>query len=556
MSDDNAGCFGTLIFWGVAIAFFVNVVLPICIVAGKFLFVAISVGAFIVGFMLAVFNYFRAVADNVDFYNWEWEKDDEPAKRSYFFGPGFEQMRKTFNAACELNANSRKQIGETASKIRGKNGGGWATFVYAIRAIVAVLYLVVANICLGIVGTTLSLIFGFIHFVVTSAFMLLIYVLFSVIWLIDRTYLYKNKIHSDCPTCHRRFLIPAFKCPECGLIHRKLVPGPYGIWTHKCSCGHKLPATFMNGRAKLESFCPKCIDSHIVASDVRPLVFQLVGGTSVGKTVFLSAYFHELFERLKTNLNIDIDIPEKEKLNFEELERRYSGGADESTHETNSKMYPILVKGTSGVRRQFSIYDIAGEMFDGAKAEEEITQQHFGYCDGFLFLIDPLSSEKLRNNIIDSGRNISCHSIMPTESIVTNFVNYLISRGFVRADERCKIPMAVLISKGDIREVKREIGPVRIAAIMKRNPELYACYEEARDGECRKFLINIGLQPVVDNLEAGFSNLHYFPISAMGHTPDGTEYEPWGIMEAVEWMLPLVDEKFADMVVQSNEVGE
>ena len=59
---------------------------------------------------------------------------------------------------------------------------------------------------------------------------LAIYVIFTIVWIIDRIYLLKNKIRSDCPTCHSRFLIPTFMCPDCGAMHKKLVPGPYGIW--------------------------------------------------------------------------------------------------------------------------------------------------------------------------------------------------------------------------------------------------------------------------------------------------------------------------------------
>ena len=61
-------------------------------------------------------------------------------------------------------------------------------------------------------------------------------------------------------------------------------------------------------------------------------------------------------------------------------------------------------------------------------------------------------------------------------------------------------------------------------------------------------MVDIGLSATVDNLETQFSNLHYFPVSAMGHSADGTPYEPWGIMEAVEWMLPLADKELSDLI--------
>ena len=85
--------------------------------------------------------------------------------------------------------------------------------------------------------------------------------------------------------------------------------------------------------------------------------------------------------------------------------------------------------------------------------------------------------------------------------------------------------------------------------MFKNNQNGYTSYDEARDGECRKFLMDIGLSATVENLETKFSNLHYFPVSAMGHAPDGSEYEPWGVTDAIDWMLPLADKELADLIM-------
>ncbi|MEI3061929.1 MAG: hypothetical protein V8S72_02820 [Oscillospiraceae bacterium] len=69
-------------------------------------------------------------------------------------------------------------------------------------------------------------------------------------------------------------------------------------------------------------------------------------------------------------------------------------------------------------------------------------------------------------------------------------------------------------------------------------------------------MVDIGLSATVDNLETQFSNLHYFPVSAMGHSADGTPYEPWGIMEAVEWMLPLADKELSDLITPPAVVSQ
>lgn len=73
----------------------VKVIIPIGAVVGGVALIAVSVVAVFVGFCTAFANYFKAVRENINFRNWDWEKDDEPAKRSYFFGPGYAQLTGT-----------------------------------------------------------------------------------------------------------------------------------------------------------------------------------------------------------------------------------------------------------------------------------------------------------------------------------------------------------------------------------------------------------------------------------------------------------------------------
>lgn len=531
-----------------AYLFIVYILIPVGTVVGGAALVIVSVVAVAVGFCTAFANYFKALRENINFRNWEWEKDDEPAKRSYFFGPGYIQLTGSIKAAFTYNSLSGEKVSTTAKGFKGDSDGIWG----GIKSILGVVYLIIADICIYVIGTILCAVFGLMHGVITTAVMILTYIIFTIVWIVDRLYLLKNKIHSDCPVCHSRFLIPTFMCPECDAMHKKLVPGPYGIWKHKCTCGHKIPSTFLNGRSKLDAYCPDC-GSPLVASDARPIVFQLIGGSKSGKTVFLSAYFHKYLEKLRRNRNLEIEISDQYQPFFDELEEWYGGIDCPATAQLNSQMYPLLIKSSLGVKRQFSIYDIAGEMFDGFTADGEILQQQFHYCDGLLFVIDPFSSGNLRDDRINSGEDMSSFSDMPVEDVVTNFINYLVTTGHKKANARCNIPMAILIAKADVREIKRAIGPAKIASIFRNNQSGYASYEDTRDGECRKFLINIGLSATVENLETEFSNLHYFPVSAMGHAPDGSEYEPWGVTDAIDWMLPLADKELADLIAASND---
>lgn len=540
-----------IILIALAIYVIVKFVIPAVVAISGIAAVIIAGIAVLVGFCSAVSNYFSAIRHNLNFLHWEWEKDDEPARRSYFFGPGYAQLGATIKNAFELNAASGEKISTTGKSFKGDSTGIWG----GVKSIGGFIYTVVGYICVYVIGMFLCAVLGLIHGSITTVVMILTYVIFTIVWIIDRVYLLKNKIRSDCPTCHTRFLIPTFMCPDCGAIHKKLVPGPYGIWKHKCSCGKKIPSTFLNGRSKLDAYCPDC-GSPLVASDARPIVFQLVGGSKAGKTVYLSAFFHEYLQKLSTNRNLELTIADQYRPYFDELEEWYSGVDCPATAQLNSQMYPVIIDSSLGVKRQFSIYDIAGEMFDGFTADSEVQQQQFHYCDGLLFLIDPFSSGDLRMNKINAGEDVSDFSDMAVEDVATNFINYLIRTGHAKANSRCNIPIAILIAKADIKEVKRAIGPAKINSIFRNNAEQYGTYENARDSICRQFLMDIGLASTVDNLETQFSNLHYFPVSAMGHTPDGTPYEPWGIMDAIEWMLPLADKELSDLIAPPAVVNQ
>ena len=141
--------------------------------------------------------------------------------------------------------------------------------------------------------------------------------------------------------------------------------------------------------------------------------------------MYLSAFFHEYLQKLSSNKNLEFTITDQYQPFFDELEEWYNGIDCPATAQLNSQMYPLLIDSSLGVKRQFSIYDIAGEMFDGFTADTEIQQQQFHYCDGLLFLIDPFSSGNLRTNKINAGEDISDFSDMAVEDVATNFINYV-----------------------------------------------------------------------------------------------------------------------------------
>ena len=78
----------------------------------------------------------------------------------------------------------------------------------------------------------------------------------------------------------------------------------------------------------------------------------------------------------------------------------------------------------------------------------------------------------------------------------------------------------------------------RIKAQYKKAPENYNNdLSIARDEICRAFLNDNGLANVVNNLESVFSEVCYFPMSAVGHSPEaGVAFEPFGVIDPVAWI--------------------
>lgn len=65
---------------------------------------------------------------------------------------------------------------------------------------------------------------------------------------------------------------------------------------------------------------------------------------------------------------------------------------------------------------------------------------------------------------------------------------------------------------------------------------------------CGAFLDEIGLSGLKSIIETRFRKVHYFLASPMGHEPDGSEFEPWGVLEPVEWIIREEDAKMHSLI--------
>ncbi|GHV93997.1 hypothetical protein AGMMS50293_03170 [Spirochaetia bacterium] len=526
---------GYIILIGIGLYLLYLLITKIIIPLFGIITVASSVIGVTIAFFTSIINYVKAVIACTNPYDTYVDTDPhkpEGVRRSYFFGPGYHQLKITIFTAWTYNKNTLGRIKHWVVNLDLP----WYLRIWPW------IVLIFCFLSMGIIGTIWTIIFTVLHLTIVLTFMCLIYVLFSALWLLDRLVLALNAISTRCPDCKARCIIPTFICSNCGTEHKKLVPGAYGVFSRRCSCGARLPSTFLNGRSKLEARCPQC-GHDLAASNARNLGIQLVGGVKSGKTTFLAAFLHQYLEEVSKNPGIEIKLHPKTE--FDEMERWYRKGFSESTSAMNANMYSIVhIRKSSKVSYQLSVYDIAGEVFSNQSASR--VQSQYRYCEGIIIVIDPLSSRSVRAiyEAEHNGQGPSNYSTSNVQEVTIGFIDEFSKIGVLSVGKVSGVPVSVIISKADINAVKREIGYARINSVYKNNANLYQSKDDARDAICRDYLCNIGMAGMINNLAAQFSKIHYFPISAMGHEMNKPEaYDPWGIMEPVMWIIKETDQE-------------
>lgn len=376
--------------------------------------------------------------------------------------------------------------------------------------------------CLNIAAWALLLVFGF----VTRLFI-------PIFCIIDRTL----RVEQHCPHCYTAFRLPYFRCPHCGEVHKNLIPGHCGILVAKCSCGHFIPCSVLSHRSKLVGVCPnpKC-EMDLATSNAKQFFIQIIGGNSSGKTAFSAAFQHQYLSLSQGNNVYRVSGEPRE--NFETLEYMYRNGITESSSasEIGSYNYVHQLRGTAA--HSLIFYDIPDEVL--LSDEYEKSPLNFGYTDGIIIIIDPLSVASIRNECVHQGEisAISGYSTDNCETIIVDFINKFSEIVGRSARKMSDIPVAVLIAKSDVKRIKSSVGMPRIKAQYKKAPENYNNdLTIARDEICRAFLNDNGLANVVNNLESVFLEVCYFPMSAVGHSPEaGVAFEPFGVIDPVAWI--------------------
>ena len=461
------------------------------------------------GLLYSCVVFFPAVRENINPYRTYHDRSKnapQGVRRNYFFGPGFHQLRMIIVSAFRNLMDSRDERQDWLDRHT-------VTDHLAVRILLYIVYYA-TSVCIVLACAFWCLLLSVLMTAVLLTGMTVFFLLFSAVFLADALPLLVKSVQSRCPSCKYRCLIPVYRCPVCNLPHRRLISGPYGVLHRRCSCGAKLAVTFIGGRSHYRAECARC-GEELAGTGSRQFGIQLIGGIGAGKTTYLSAFWHEYREWIKSQQGVVCEPFPADA--FRILEELFQAGVSQSTLETNANMYSIMHRMTGHVPVQLAVYDIAGEVFD--YSEPDVRQLQFSYCEGFVLVLDPTVP----------GSEMS--------QVISRFILGMEQIGSQRASAVKKTPVAVIITKSDL--FQQEIGPAVIRARWNaavQNAEDVTC-EQVRDRICRDFLMEKDCLNAVNLIESKFSSVGYFPVSAMGHEAGKGTFAPWGVLAPVFWLM-------------------
>ena len=472
--------------------------------------------------------------------------EKQPAKINYYFKDAYSEIWSTITSAF---SKCGEVISDAFDEFRDAAGEMWDDFSDVITlsadfedffhgigmAFLFGFYL--GKLVLSATLTpTICLILAVVQLSVSLVWMILLYFGFFFVFLADRLYCGFKRIGTSCPSCQKKYSIPAYVC-VCGKTHTRLMPSKYGILSRTCECGRKLRTTFFNGRHKLPGkwICPKC--GYELGSPLQiDIPIPVVGGPSCGKTCFISMAISQIEKTAKSNKLI-FEYKPNEALgdDFEDNKANMSiGHLPEKTSETRLRYYQFyLTPEGEKVRNLVSICDVAGETYE---SNEEMGKQiGYKYANAFLMIVDPLSVSGFREEVKDSI-NLRKYgaSEKPMDEVLSTLIATLENMKCLTSKNMIKTDVAVVFSKCDIPGLEEKIGQTAVNKYMQEHKvDKY----KAQNCVCEKFLTDYSESNFLNSLKSKFKSIQFFTSSALGHVADGTKFIPEGVEEPTLWLI-------------------
>lgn len=474
----------------------------------------------------------------------------QPAKKSYFFDKGYKDLGNTIKGAWARNFDSIRIYRNNLSDLGDKT--------FAVKCLLG-LANILAMIAVLVCGSVITAIITCINVIILLVFMAVVYLGFTIIWIVDRLYLIRKKIFTACHECKEKSLIPTYICPECSAKHTNLTPGVYGILKRTCNCGTKIPTTFFNGRKELDAECPNC-GHKLTDRESRPICIPVVGGRSVGKTAFITAFSREFIENVAPSKGFEIEFYNDKKEDiYREITQDYVTGSTRMTDRpqdvnvASSVSFSFFVKHSEfSPERLVHVYDIAGEVFTDNNENE--VQKQYEYCQGIVLMIDPFAIPSIRFKYEEllEAEDIAGIGKADINEIINSFLNKLREVTGLSDNKMSTVPLAVVINKIDSAGLEQDIGTKAVNKLMAAEPDKFTDFFDTQDYLCRGFLKENEMESFLNSISIQFKNNRFFACSAIGHTRDKGQYKPEGVLPPMEWLFRNADSKMGQLWHDNN----
>lgn len=396
----------------------------------------------------------------------------------------------------------------------------------------------------------ICMIFSALYIIFMALIMAGIYLVFSLVSFTDWVYRKIKHLSNGCPTCQEKFDLPVYVC-SCGAQHTKLVPSKYGIFHRICTgphgygCGRKLPTTFLNGRGKLKGMCPRCGHDLTDAGAHKEIWIPVIGGPSSGKTCLITMTIKTIEEMAELSSNIEFDyqanvVDGRDDLfqaNLQAINQGYlPDKTDATAGEKRMKYYQFNLRKKGSNHSSFiSLCDMPGEVF--APDDSELAQVGFLHSDAVMIVIDPLSIQDFREELMSEDPNFDPYAYSASDMPMDEFTSSLtqtLENMLSRINAKVFKTAAIVITKMDVPGLAELIGPdaVRAYALATRTDEV-----KATNALCEKFLMDHGESSFINRIHHNFQTYRFFTCTPLGHNADGTPFTPERVEDGLLWIL-------------------
>jgi Double-GTPase 2 len=465
--------------------------------------------------------------------------DRDPAYRSYFFGPVFRDYALAMQKAAQ-GGWERAFVGtptttsSAGSGARQRNSvalriydhwlsikGSPAREINVVRLIASgpmvggVVGVGVGAAAAAVFAILVSMIFG----LLLGLILISTIIVAGTLRLMEQALLQIRGITLECGSCHRRVGAPVYSCPDCSALHRKLIPGPFGVFSHLCRCQRSLKTLLVGGKWNLRAYCQHCNkplpDKGLTAPTVH---IPVVAGQAAGKTVYMMASVASLKEQAEQSNDPSVfefadPRAEKEYLRRESaLKQAALDGIRATLPEISVQAFNIYVGPEGSARRRLLyLYDAAGERYQ--TSDGVATFRFLGHTEGVILIVDPFSFEVVRRFVTSNILAGLRYSEADADEVLGRFSQTLRENLSVRTDRKVNVPVAVVLTKCD--------GLLAVSDVPHPYDELGDAANDLtkraiRSNAVRHWLESVaGQHSLLATLENTFERYSYFSVSAL-----------------------------------------